>query len=68
MRIDHVEASRGGPVTGVVKALSRCRAHPEWSRIGAAGPVEDPARTAARDVIADRISSVLETRAGNGGA
>jgi hypothetical protein len=68
MRINHVEASRGGSVTGVVKALSRCRAHPEWSRIGAAGPVEDPARTAARDAIADRISSALERRAGKSGA
>jgi small GTP-binding protein len=68
MRINHVEASQGGSVTSVVKALSRCRAHPEWSRIGAAGPVEDPARTATRDAIADRIGSALETRAGNGGA
>lgn len=62
-RIDHVEASKGGSVAGVLKALSKCRAHPEWSRIGATGPDEDPARTAARDAIADRVVIALETRA-----
>lgn len=65
MRIDHAEASQSGSVAGIIKALAKCRAHPEWSRMGPDVVVDDPARTAARDALADRIVAALNTRAAN---
>lgn len=49
-------------IAPLMATLAAARAHPEWSRIGAAGGGDsgaDTARAAARDALADRIAAVL---------